>query len=226
MFKLNEVVPWGRSLEEYRRMFALTDGDMAGRIMGCADGPASFNAEATAMGCSIVSCDPLYRFRHEEILNRIDQTFQTVMEQTRKNAAEFVWTSELPDVETLGQRRMSSMRQFLDDFDAGKTSGRYVEAELPHLPFADAGFDIALCSHFLFLYSDHFSEEFHVTSIQELCRLSHEVRIFPLVELGGRVSRHVAAVTNQLRQTGLNAEIKQVDYEFQRGANQMMRVWH
>jgi hypothetical protein len=30
MFQLSEVVPWGRSLDEYRRMFALTDDDMGG----------------------------------------------------------------------------------------------------------------------------------------------------------------------------------------------------
>ena len=225
MFKLNEVVPWGRSLGEYRRMFSLSDDDLARRILGCADGPASFNAEATATGCSIVSCDPLYRSSKDEIRDRIDQTFLTVMEQTRKNAAEFVWNSDLPSVEMLGQQRMSSMMQFLDDFDAGKTVGRYVDAELPHLRFEDHHFDLALCSHFLFLYSDHFSEEFHVASIQELCRVSHEVRIFPLLDLGRLPSRHVTAVTNQLREAGLHVEIQQVDYEFQRGGNEMMRIW-
>ena len=35
--KLSEVIPWGRSFEEYRRVFALTDEDLAGRILGCGD---------------------------------------------------------------------------------------------------------------------------------------------------------------------------------------------
>ena len=38
--RLNEVIRWGRSFEEYRRMFALTDEDLAGRILGCGNGPA------------------------------------------------------------------------------------------------------------------------------------------------------------------------------------------
>jgi hypothetical protein len=38
--KLAEVIPWGRSFDEYRRMFALTDGDLAARVLGCGDGPA------------------------------------------------------------------------------------------------------------------------------------------------------------------------------------------
>lgn len=33
MFKLDQVVPWGRSFEEYRRMFALSDADLGGRIL-------------------------------------------------------------------------------------------------------------------------------------------------------------------------------------------------
>ena len=44
MFTLATVVPWGRTFDEYRRMFALTNADAAGGVLGCADGPASFNA--------------------------------------------------------------------------------------------------------------------------------------------------------------------------------------
>jgi hypothetical protein len=42
-------------------MFALTPRDLRGSILDCAAGPASFNAEATAAGHHVVSCDPLYR---------------------------------------------------------------------------------------------------------------------------------------------------------------------
>lgn len=45
--KLNEVVPWGRNLEEYKLMFNLSEADLNAKILGCADGPASFNAEMT-----------------------------------------------------------------------------------------------------------------------------------------------------------------------------------
>jgi hypothetical protein len=31
-------------------MFALTGDDLAGAVLGCGDGPASFDAEATALG--------------------------------------------------------------------------------------------------------------------------------------------------------------------------------
>ena len=74
MFSLGEVVPWGRSLDEYCRMFAHTSDDLRCRIVGCADGPASFNAEATAAGLSVTSCDPLYGFKAAEIATRIAAT--------------------------------------------------------------------------------------------------------------------------------------------------------
>jgi hypothetical protein len=34
MFTLDHVVPWGRSFDEYRRMFALTSEDLDRRILG------------------------------------------------------------------------------------------------------------------------------------------------------------------------------------------------
>ena len=34
---------------------------------GCADGPASFNAELSGRGGRVVSCDPLYRFDAAQI---------------------------------------------------------------------------------------------------------------------------------------------------------------
>ena len=49
-FTLSDIVPWGRSYDEYLRMFGLGDAELRLRILGCADGPASFNAEGTRRG--------------------------------------------------------------------------------------------------------------------------------------------------------------------------------
>jgi len=204
-------------------MFALTDADLTSSILGCADGPASFNAEATARGHSVVSCDPIYRFSTGQIRQRIRDTTEVILEQTRRNRHEFVWTS-IESVEQLRDIRTSSMATFLDDFEAGRRQGRYVVAELPTLPFANATFRLALCSHLLFLYSEQLSEDFHVSAALEMCRVAAEVRIFPLVALGSVQSAHVAAVTDRLRQAGHEVRIEKVDYEFQRGGNEMMRV--
>jgi hypothetical protein len=224
MFTLTSVVPWGRSYDEYQRMFALTDADLAGRILGCGDGPASFNVEASRRGVHVISCDPLYQFSAAEIRQRIDETATEVLEQARLNAHEFVWDQAIPDLETLKRIRMGAMTAFLDDYDRGRDEGRYLNAGLPSLPFEDGAFDLALCSHFLFLYSQQHGAAFHLHSTLELCRVAREVRVFPLLALGGQPSPHVRPVTAELEDMGFTVKIERVPYEFQRGGNQMLRV--
>lgn len=223
MFTLEQVVPWGRSFDEYYRMFALRDDDLALRVVGCGDGPASFNAEATRRGAHVVSCDPIYRFDAGQIRERIQTTCEEIIEQTRQNVNEFVWTS-IGSIDELARVRIQAMDEFLSDFPAGKADGRYVDAELPTLPFDDSSFDLALCSHFLFLYTDHLGEAFHHSAIREMCRVAAEVRIFPLLALGGRPSPLVMPIVEQVSAHGYDVCVETVPYEFQRGGNQMMRI--
>jgi hypothetical protein len=222
-FTLNTVIPWGRSFVEYCSMFALTEADLTGRILGCGDGPASFNAEATGRGASMVSCDPLYQFSGGQIEKRIEETYRIVLEQLHENRDGFVW-STFSSPEEVGEVRLAAMRRFLADYPAGKNQGRYVEAGLPKVPFTDGAFDLALCSHFLFLYSAQHDADFHMASIVELGRVAREVRIFPVVDLAGVLSPHLDVITAKLLARKWHVERVGVDYEFQRGANEMLRL--
>ncbi len=224
MFTLDKVVPWGRSFDEYRHMFALSPDDLDRRILGCSDGPASFNAEATQRGHRVVSCDPIYRFQRAQLEARFAETYHEVLEQTRLNAHEFVWDRHIRSVEELGQIRMMAMQRFLDDFDSGRHAGRYVNAELPALPFADDVFDLALCSHFLFLYSALLGEAFRRVALRELGRVASEVRVFPLLALGGGRSPVVDVCGEDLRDAGYRVTIDRVPFEFQRGGDEMLRI--
>jgi hypothetical protein len=165
--RISEVIPWGRSFDEYRIMFGLSERDLTGRILGCGDGPASFNSEPTAEGFSVTSCDPIYAFSTEEIRRQVEDCYEDVISQVRLNPEGFVW-GYFHDPDHLGQARLTAMRAFLSDFERGKAEGRYVTASLPSLPFGDGQFDLALCSHLLFLYSDQLNYEFHLASIEEL----------------------------------------------------------
>ena len=223
-FTLDKVVPWGRSFEEYILMFSLSEEDLRKRILDCGAGPASFNSILTCRGGNVVSVDPVYKFSASEIRQRIEETYEEILEQTKKNMHEFVW-NHISSVEELGRVRMKAMEEFLSDYPSGLKEGRYIEGGLPVLPFQDNEFDLALCSHFLFLYSEQLSEDFHhIDSIKELCRVSEEIRIFPLLELGSRKSRHLDQVLNTLEQQGYSVDILPVKYEFQRGGNEMLRV--
>lgn len=221
---LNAIIPWGRSFDEYRRMFALTDTDLSGRILGCGDGPASFNAEATAHGHTVLSCDPLYALSAAEIDHRIQSSYDDVIAQVQRNPDGFVWDYfQGPD--HLGQCRLAAMRRFLSDFEQGKTEGRYITASLPSLPFANGQFDLALVSHLLFLYSEQLSFDFHRAAIEELLRVAKEVRIFPLLTLERKRSPYVEPICTELAMRGWRASICGVAYEFQRGGKEMLRIW-
>ena len=91
-FSIDRVVPWGRTFAEYRAMFDLSAADLCRRILGCGDGPASFNAELTALGGRVVSVDPLYAFPGKAIERRVEETFEVVMGEVRRNPDDFVWT--------------------------------------------------------------------------------------------------------------------------------------
>ena len=135
----------------------------------------------------------------------------------------FVWAT-IPSPEHLGRIRMAAMTDFLADYRSPAAPTRYVAGALPDLPFANTSFDLALCSHFLFLYSNDLSLDFHRRSILELCRVAAEVRIFPLLDMDGRPSPHVTPLLHDLPRQNLRAAIERVDYEFQRGGNEMLRL--
>jgi hypothetical protein len=222
-FTLDKVVPWGRSFAEYVAMFALSEDDLHKRILGCGDGPAAFNVGLTQRGGQVVSVDPLYRFPEAAIRQRIAATYPVIMAETSANSEEFSWTT-IKSVDELGRLRLAAMAKFLADFALGLAEGRYRDGCLPKLPFPDRAFDLALCSHLLFLYGEQFSMEFHYASITEMCRVAGEARVFPLLELGAKPSRHLPGVLEELTAAGYIASVISVPYEFQRGGNQMLRV--
>ena len=221
--KLETIVPWGRSLSEYVAMFDLTATDLSRKILDCGGGPASFNAEMTRHGYSVISCDPIYQFTADEISQRIQETYPQIINGVTANRDCYVWDA-ITSPQQLGEVRMAAMNQFLEDFPAGFLAGRYLTAELPHLPFLNQPFDLALCSHLLFTYSDQLSTEFHLNAIAELCRVAPEVRIFPILDISGAPSPHLQPVMHQLKQQGYQPEIHPVSYEFQKGGNQLLKI--
>lgn len=222
--RLDSVVPWGRSYEEYVRMFSLSEEDTRKSILGCGDGPASFNSSLTKLGGRVVSLDPIYEFTTQQIKSRIDETYESVIAQMRLNEDGYLWNT-IKSVEALGELRMRSMNLFLEDFEEGKAGGRYLAHELPKkLPFEDSQFGLALVSHFLLLYSQHLSYDFHLMSIGEVMRVAKELRIFPVLTLDGRRSPFLDDLIDDLNGEGFSIELVKVNYEFQIGGNEMLVI--
>ena len=221
MMILDRVVPFGRSQKEYELMFSLSKSDRIKSIIGIGDGPASFNGEMNAAGLPVISIDPIYQFTGAEIKSRFDACVDSIIEQVRNTPNNWIWSYH-KSPEDLRTNREKAISLFLEDYDRGKIEGRYLNAELPKLDFQDKQFQLALCSHFLFLYSEHLSFEFHLDSIRELCRIAEEVRIFPLLTLAQARSPYIDEISSTLAKEGISSEILQVPYELQKGGNQMI----
>lgn len=221
--KLKNIVPWGRSFNEYLEIFSLSDDDLNTKILGCGDGPAAFNAELTARGGDIISVDPTYRFDTAALRSRIAEVYDEVVPQLHADKEKYLW-KRFASVEELAEERMAAMELFLADFAAGKENGRYVQASLPELPFNDQQFDLALCSHYLFLYSAHVDLGQHLAAMKELCRVAREVRVYPLIALDGALSPHLQDVMADLNEHGLTTTLVAVSYQFQKGATEMLVV--
>ncbi len=220
-FRYKDIVPWGRSYDEYVKMFDLKESELKLKILGCGDGPASFNSECNRRGGHVTSVDPVYNMTKAEIRKRIAETYDNVLGQTEKNLEKFKW-DVIRSIEELGKIRMEAMEIFLDSFEQGKKEGRYIPASLPVLPFRDGEFDIALSSHFLFLYTDNLSYDFHIKSIREMLRVAGEVRIFPLLDMNANKSICVKGTMDELGAEII--ELRKVDYEFQIGGNEMLII--
>ncbi len=222
-FELEAAAPWGRNRAEYTTFFDLTGVPAHRRILDCAGGPSSFTAEASRLGHLVVAADPLYGLSKGEIKARIEEGREAIAAGLRSAGHRFVW-DVYGTPANLEATRLSAMKHFLEDYEEGLAEGRYLEAALPGLPFGDAAFDLALSSHFLFLYSAQFDLDFHLASVLELCRVAPEVRIFPLLDLEGERSRHLLPVIDHLQGRGLATEIRKVDYEFQKSGNEMLLI--
>jgi hypothetical protein len=147
---LDQIVPWGRSFDEYRLMFKLSARNLTEGVIDCGGGPAGFVAEASARGHRAVSVDPAYRFSGPEIRARFEMTAEPMLSQVRASPGDWVWSyHEGPD-ELLANRR-AALETFLADYENGSREARYIVGQLPSLPFAAGSFGIAVCSHLLFL---------------------------------------------------------------------------
>src|SRR5690606_586144 len=71
--RLNEVVPWGHNLPEYKAMFNLDNADIRKSLVGFADGTSSANSELAKQGGSMVSIDPIYQFSNHDINRRLNE---------------------------------------------------------------------------------------------------------------------------------------------------------
>ncbi len=220
---LEKVVPVGRTLDEYIKMFNLTEDDCKKSILSVADGPASFNAEGSQLGYTIKSVDPLYVFNSEQIKNRFDEVIDNIIEQIENTSNNWVWSYH-KSPQDLRKNRENVISLFCEDYEQGKKEHRYEIGELPKLKYKDNEYELGLISHFLFLYSEHFDQQFHLDSINEMLRVCQEVRLFPLITLKHEIYPYLDVIIEAFKNKDYECKIETVAYELQPKGNQMLKI--
>lgn len=221
--KLDEIVPWARSGEEYAEMFELDAAALAGhRVLSFGDGPSDFNLWARPRCRSVVSVDPIYDFDATAISRRIEDVQPSIEKGLREGHDNYLW-ERFSDPDALIRERRATMQRFLDDFALSSSASYYHAGRLPEvssLPEADLG----LCSHLLFLYSEQLDLAAHKAWILVMMSRVRELRIYPLIDLSGTPSEHLAPVLSWLASTGYRGTLVPCRYRFQRGADHFLRI--
>jgi len=215
---------WGHSFKNYLLMFDLNDQDLQEPILDVAAGASSFNAEMTMRGFQAISSDPLYEHSFEEVQTKVALMLDNLERRINESKDKFIWTYETsPEALMSKQRTMAEI--FLKDFEKGFAEKRYIPDALPNLSFSDYQFTLALCANFLFDGPYHHDLDFQLKAIKEMCRVSRETRIFPLLNDNGDISENLGAIMAALQAEDYGVEIREVAFQLQKNGNAMLRIW-
>jgi len=220
---LDKVVLLGRTLDEYRRYFALDLEALRGRkILDVASGVSSFCAEARRAGLSVTAFDAIYELPAEEIERRCAADLDHVTDAIR-DLKTYRWDF-YQSPEHLRQFREQAYRGFLADYRAqGKAC--YVPGRLPKLPFRDGEFDLTLVSYLLFVYEDQLDYEFHQRSLLEVMRVtSGEARLYPIVNFEAKRASYLDRLRADSELQHLVVEEVRTDFEFLLNSNFYLRI--
>lgn len=217
------VLVTSRSFDEYVAFFALDHDRLPRRVLDCSAGASSFVADATARGVETVAVDPAYRLGTGELARSAREGLTGAADIVAASRDRFVldWYGS---PERQRELRRTALEAFLADHD--EHPHRYVAAELPRLPFTDASFDLALCSHLFFTWADLLDEDWHEAALRELARVAQEVRVYPLVHQGsGGPLAFLTSLRDRLAGEGpLSSRLVPVPFRFQVGAYEMLVV--
>jgi hypothetical protein len=169
-----------------------------------------------------VAVDPLYGCTPEALATHVQIDYRRMLKQMREKP-ELLRFRSFRSIDDAEASRRSAAERFLADYEQHFVHNRYLGAALPQLPFLDGAFDLVLCAHLLFVYAKRFGFEFHLEACRELVRVSrNEVRIHPVVGLGGKRYAELDQLRSALSEEGIASEIVEVDYEFFKGSDSML----
>lgn len=215
------IPSWVHNLSDYRRMFALSDQDLTRSILEYPAGISSFNAEMKMLKASqVISGDRHYNLEPQSMVKHVEQLVQQLAEQLHHYQDRLI-DAKPNAVQEIVSRWTEDAQLFLNDYVSGHRDTRYQYMNLPKLPFADFEIELALCPDILFRSGNASPDK----DIMELCRVAEEVRIFPLLDEYGEISKAIGPSILNLQNKNYGVEICEVPYQLLKGSNAMLRVW-
>ncbi len=204
-------------------MFDLEPGGTGGLVVDCCAGASSFVAELASRGGIGVAVDPVYAHGLDAVRRSAAASLAAGTATVVDHADRFVW-HWYGSPERRGRMRAVAAERFLSDITDRPSA--YLAGALPQLPLAAGSADLVLCSHLLFTWSDRLNVEWHRAALADLVRVTRrEVRIFPLVvQATGAPVPFLHQLIDELRGQGHAATVRDVPYEFQRGAHMMLVI--
>lgn len=221
---MKKFVLWGHHLKDYIEMFDLSDNDLSRNILEYGSGATSFNKEMTDAGYRVISCDPLFSKSHEALESYVFDTFNSTINEMQVMGKQYQLKGD-DEIEQLISSRRNGILKFLSDYDLGLNEKRYLPVSVSSsLPFDNYEFGLGLISHHLFVnYTEQGVDE-HVRLIEEMVRVTGEVRVFPLLDKNAKISNLLGPVMLELQKKQLGVEIRQVNSQLKRAGNAMLRV--
>src|SRR3954447_3615160 len=132
-------------------MFSLTADDMAGTVLDCSAGAASFVTVARAKGTTAYAVDPAYALSRDDLAHAVSEDLASGSAIAEQHPDRFVW-DWYGSVEARDRMRKRAGAQFVAA--VATSAGWLVAGELPRLPFRDGAVDLVVCSHLLFTWAD------------------------------------------------------------------------
>lgn len=214
------VPSWVHTLDDYRLMFGLSESDLTRSILDYPAGVSSFNAEMRNFGHRVTSGDSHYNLKPLDMSKYVDNIILKLATQLDHYSDRIQEEGE-KTLENILNAWNQSAQAFLADYSQGQLEGRYRYATPPKLPFGDFEFDLALCPDLLFRSKPNLSDQI----ITELCRVAHEVRVFPLLNEQNEISDILGPIMLKLQENNYGVEVREVPYQLQKGSNAMLRIW-
>lgn len=217
------VSVWGRTLEEYINMFSLNGISYSTKILSIADGPSTFNLQQRQRGINITSVDPIYNLSVDKLKEVFKKSYSFNKELFIENKESFNFKNA-EEMEQVLAKRQNTFNTFIADYETHRNN--YNFGKLPNLDLTSNSFDLCLCSNFLFIFDHIFDLEFHINSIQEMLRLSNEVRIFPLYNIDGKESEFLSSITDFLTTNSYQWTIETNNYHVYKNGNRFLKITH